>query len=328
MRHLLVPLSFFKIVLTHFSCIPFYLILTILSYSDRGQLSQLLQSVRQLAEVHATQSDPSLHPLSSQGFPNNDLSQSYNEMTAESRYTSSPKGSVINGHSDDILSAMSDEHNAAVATNAIRRARSGTSVRGRGSGVERMRSVGVEGDVPDYCEACSVGEGSLKSSHFLRSASKSENERDREQGRGSEKGRRPSIPSHPIFSASSSSSRDRDRRSDKGCINCDTCSFSSSPSKVELEVEIEDTSSSDEHYDQGGNARIRHKVAGKSSGFYSADRVMVNFRELLWYWREYYLRRGRDRLSIEFSSHIPFIKWNALVGKSKRKEALLSGSSL
>jgi hypothetical protein len=47
-----------------------------------------------------------------------------------------------------------------------------------------------------------------------------------------------------------------------------------------------------------------------------SDRVMVNFRELLWYWREYYLRRGRDRLSIEFSSHIPFFQWNSLVGKT------------
>jgi hypothetical protein len=40
---------------------------------------------------------------------------------------------------------------------------------------------------------------------------------------------------------------------------------------------------------------------------------MVNFRELLWYWKEYYLRRGRDRLSIEFSSHIPFFHWHNLV---------------
>jgi hypothetical protein len=47
-----------------------------------------------------------------------------------------------------------------------------------------------------------------------------------------------------------------------------------------------------------------------------ADRVMMNFRELLWYWREYYLRRGRDRLSIEFSSHIPFFQWSLLVGMS------------
>ncbi len=43
--------------------------------------------------------------------------------------------------------------------------------------------------------------------------------------------------------------------------------------------------------------------------------VMRNFRELLWYWQEYYLRRGRDRLSIEFSCHIPFKYWFELVGK-------------
>lgn len=43
--------------------------------------------------------------------------------------------------------------------------------------------------------------------------------------------------------------------------------------------------------------------------------VMRNFRELLWYWQEYYLRRGRDRLSIEFSCHIPFRYWLELVGK-------------
>lgn len=45
----------------------------------------------------------------------------------------------------------------------------------------------------------------------------------------------------------------------------------------------------------------------------SGETVMSNFRELLWFWREYYLRRGRDRLSIEFSSRIPFPYWQALV---------------
>jgi hypothetical protein len=40
---------------------------------------------------------------------------------------------------------------------------------------------------------------------------------------------------------------------------------------------------------------------------------MLNFRELLWFWREYYLRRGRDRLSIEFSSRIAFPYWIGLV---------------
>lgn len=45
-------------------------------------------------------------------------------------------------------------------------------------------------------------------------------------------------------------------------------------------------------------------------------KLMHNFRELLWFWGEYYLRRGRDRLSVAFSSHIPFSYWERLVGKS------------
>lgn len=40
-----------------------------------------------------------------------------------------------------------------------------------------------------------------------------------------------------------------------------------------------------------------------------------NFRELLWYWTEYYLRRGRDRLSLEFSSHTHFEEWHCVVGE-------------
>lgn len=43
--------------------------------------------------------------------------------------------------------------------------------------------------------------------------------------------------------------------------------------------------------------------------------VFCNFREVLWYWQEYYLRRGRDRLSVEFSCHIPFKYWHEVVGK-------------
>ena len=43
--------------------------------------------------------------------------------------------------------------------------------------------------------------------------------------------------------------------------------------------------------------------------------VLVNFREILWYWAEYYTRRGRDRLSLEFSTHVPFYKWKEIVGK-------------
>jgi hypothetical protein len=43
--------------------------------------------------------------------------------------------------------------------------------------------------------------------------------------------------------------------------------------------------------------------------------LLINFRELLWYWLEYYTRRGRDRLSLEFSSHVRFCEWKAIVGQ-------------
>lgn len=43
--------------------------------------------------------------------------------------------------------------------------------------------------------------------------------------------------------------------------------------------------------------------------------AMRNFRELLWFWGEYYLRRGRDRLSLEFSSHVRFPEWFSVVGE-------------
>jgi len=41
--------------------------------------------------------------------------------------------------------------------------------------------------------------------------------------------------------------------------------------------------------------------------------VLRNFRELLWFWSEYYKNRGRDRLSLEFSSHLRFQEWIKVV---------------
>lgn len=38
-----------------------------------------------------------------------------------------------------------------------------------------------------------------------------------------------------------------------------------------------------------------------------------NFRKLLWFWKEYYAFRGRDRLSLELSSRIPFREWAHVV---------------
>ncbi|EWM28574.1 Protein of unknown function DUF3689 [Nannochloropsis gaditana] len=40
---------------------------------------------------------------------------------------------------------------------------------------------------------------------------------------------------------------------------------------------------------------------------------MRNFRALLFFWQAYYLPRGRDRYSLEFSSHIPFVEWKNVV---------------
>ena len=41
--------------------------------------------------------------------------------------------------------------------------------------------------------------------------------------------------------------------------------------------------------------------------------LMRNFREVLWFWIEYYTHRGRDRLSLEFSSHLRFQEWIEVV---------------
>jgi len=61
---------------------------------------------------------------------------------------------------------------------------------------------------------------------------------------------------------------------------------------------------------QGALETVRKSVARRR-----VQQVMRNFRELLWFWREYYLRRGRDRLSIEFSVHMPFAVWQRLVDR-------------
>ena len=45
------------------------------------------------------------------------------------------------------------------------------------------------------------------------------------------------------------------------------------------------------------------------------DETLSNFRQLLWFWKEYYMNRGRDRLSLEFSSHLRFKEWKTVVSK-------------
>lgn len=41
--------------------------------------------------------------------------------------------------------------------------------------------------------------------------------------------------------------------------------------------------------------------------------ILQNFREVLWFWVEYYTHRGRDRLSLEFSSRLRFHEWMEVV---------------
>ena len=107
---------------------------------------------------------------------------------------------------------------------------------------------------------------------------------------------------------SSYSGTNGERKKSKGCSRCGNCTeeadVSGKSSFVGRNPEVLDPSSTNDETD--------HSKTHLSK----ADRVMRNFRELLWYWREYYLRRGRDRLSIEFSSHIPFFQWSLLVGSS------------
>jgi hypothetical protein len=53
-------------------------------------------------------------------------------------------------------------------------------------------------------------------------------------------------------------------------------------------------------------------VPRSSFGLKDGDAAQ-NFRELIWFWKEYYSHRGRDRLSLEFSSHLRFQEWKNVV---------------
>ena len=69
------------------------------------------------------------------------------------------------------------------------------------------------------------------------------------------------------------------------------------------------------------NDSERHSMSAASSSsrwlspseVHDHDDVMRNFRQVLWFWREYYTHRGRDRLSLEFSSHLRFQEWDLVV---------------
>merc|ERR1712238_49723 len=60
-------------------------------------------------------------------------------------------------------------------------------------------------------------------------------------------------------------------------------------------------------------ASLRASVAFNSTTIGDRKDILRNFREVLWFWFEYYSHRGRDRLSLEFSSHLRFQEWMQVV---------------
>mmetsp|Transcript_28770 Transcript_28770/g.81152 ORF Transcript_28770/g.81152 Transcript_28770/m.81152 type:complete len:672 (+) Transcript_28770:1-2016(+) len=62
-------------------------------------------------------------------------------------------------------------------------------------------------------------------------------------------------------------------------------------------------------------ASLTRRASMTTSSNQIADKndVLRNFREVLWFWFEYYTHRGRDRLSLEFSSHLRFQEWIEVV---------------
>jgi Protein of unknown function (DUF3689) len=60
-------------------------------------------------------------------------------------------------------------------------------------------------------------------------------------------------------------------------------------------------------------ASLRRESMSSNQQIGDRTDVMRNFREVLWFWFEYYTHRGRDRLSLEFSSHLRFQEWMQVV---------------
>lgn len=60
-------------------------------------------------------------------------------------------------------------------------------------------------------------------------------------------------------------------------------------------------------------AKMAEGHAATSGEIENRHNIMKNFREVLWFWIEYYTHRGRDRLSLEFSSRLRFQEWMEVV---------------
>ena len=186
---------------------------------------------------------------------------------------------------------------------------------GQGQGEGEGEKEGKDSTNIMFCEACHVG---VQLPLTLSSSSSSSSSRLKRTA-----GDR-SVLNTAVDVRSSSSSNEKNW----GCSHCGNCAVGRTIpvseqknldegvlGKAYEKAEIDGIEGAKEGVDKGKGYSRKWDTDIGIEGNFRAHRVMVNFRELLWYWREYYLRRGRDRLSIEFSSHIPFSQWNALVGE-------------
>lgn len=67
------------------------------------------------------------------------------------------------------------------------------------------------------------------------------------------------------------------------------------------------------HHHHHNNSATAGTLGLTSNQIGDRSDVVRNFREVLWFWNEYYTHRGRDRLSLEFSSHLRFQEWYHVV---------------
>ncbi len=58
-----------------------------------------------------------------------------------------------------------------------------------------------------------------------------------------------------------------------------------------------------------GIAKTLHEIRKYEDRLQRPGHITTNFRELLWFWQQYYACRAHDAYSLEVSSQIPFQEW-------------------
>ena len=105
---------------------------------------------------------------------------------------------------------------------------------------------------------------------------------------------------------------DKTRRADSGSQNVDVELSEVTKDMGTMELGGNDIRRSIDRYFQSTNGAMARRLSTPGN-FGDRGDALRNFRELLWFWSEYYLHRGRDRLSLEFSSHVRFHEWKKVV---------------